>query len=195
MREINIQKKSIMKMQNELRICCSNYFISNPILFGGSGQICQIDESLFRHKPKYHRGRASEKEIWVFGIADVSFAPAKVYLQVVNDRSARTLLPIIQSVCRPESIIFSDQWRSYTALNSLNFIHETVNHSIEFVDPETGVHTQNIESFWNKVKMIIKKSKGIIGYKLTEFLKEIMFKENIYRNNFEEIINLIKNYY
>ena len=38
--------------------------------------------------------------------------------------------------------------------------HRTVNHSVEFVDSVTGVHTQNIESYWNRVKMKLKRMKG-----------------------------------
>jgi hypothetical protein len=30
--------------------------MENPLILGGSGILCQIDESLFRHKPKNHRG-------------------------------------------------------------------------------------------------------------------------------------------
>ena len=41
--------------------------------------------------------------------------------------------------------------------------HSTVNHSVHFVDPITGVHTQNIESYWNRVKYKIKKMKGVLG--------------------------------
>ena len=35
-----------------LREVCSTALLSNPIILGGPGIIVQIDESLFRHKPK-----------------------------------------------------------------------------------------------------------------------------------------------
>ena len=38
--------------------------------------------------------------------------------------------------------------------------HNVVNHPIDFVDPVTGVHTQNIESYWNRVKTKLKRLKG-----------------------------------
>jgi hypothetical protein len=65
--------------------------------------------SLFRYKPKNHRGRAPENEKWVFGIADCSYTPAKVFLQSVQDSSASTLLPLISRVCRPGTIVVSDE--------------------------------------------------------------------------------------
>ena len=37
--------------------------------------------------------------------------------------------------------------------------HGTVNHSMEFVSP-SGVHTQNIESYWNRTKMKLKRITG-----------------------------------
>ncbi|KAG0434044.1 hypothetical protein DMUE_5325 [Dictyocoela muelleri] len=85
----------------------------NPIILGGPGIICQVDESLFCHKAKYNRGRRGEDRIWVFGICDTSFVSAKGYIQIVSNRSADVLLPIISRVCREGTIIHSDEWISY----------------------------------------------------------------------------------
>ena len=96
---------------------------------GGPGIICQIDESLFCHKQKYGKGRASETQTWVFGIADTSFSPARFYMEVVPNRSAETLLHIIARVCKPGTIIHSDKWAAYKSINRvLGFDHGSVNH-------------------------------------------------------------------
>jgi transposase-like protein len=131
----------------------------------------------------------------VFGIADTSFQPAKVYLKVVDDRSANTLIPIIQRVCISKTIIYSDQWRSYNRLASLGINHQNVNHSLYFVDPNTNVHTQNIESYWSKIKLRIKMSKDIIKNNMKLFLNKSIFKDNISQNDFSIILDLIKSYY
>jgi hypothetical protein len=39
-----------------LRGICKKHFEANPIRLGGNGVVCQVDESLFCYKPKYHRG-------------------------------------------------------------------------------------------------------------------------------------------
>ena len=55
--------------------------------------------------------------------------------------------------------------------------HQTVNHSIEFVNSATGVHTQNIESYWNRVKTKIKRMKGVHDHMLSSYLDEFMWRE------------------
>ena len=65
------------------------------------------------------------------------------------DRTAQTLLPLIQQHVQPGTVVHSDQWSAYSTGARLPNVgsHATVNHSLRFVDPVTGVHTQTIESY------------------------------------------------
>lgn len=184
----------VQKIYEKLRINCANYIAANQIMLGGPGIRCQIDESLFRYKPKNHRGRAPENEKWVFGIADCSYVPAKIFLQSVQDRSASTLLPLISRVCRPGTIVVSDEWRAYLNVSSLGFEHRTVNHSIYFVDPTNGNHTQNIESYWGKAKLRVNKMKGVLGDKIVSYLNEWMWRDNFLNDDFLNIVELVRFY-
>jgi transposase-like protein len=160
-RDFKILKSIVLKIYKMLSEQTIKYFEENPLRFGGNNVICQIDESMFRYKQKYHVGRISQVNRWVFGIVDTSTTPAKYFVKVVVNRTSEALLPIICQVCRPGTIIWSDEWRSYNRLNSLGFIHSTVNHRLNFVDPNTGVNTQTVESLWNKLKRRVKKCMGL----------------------------------
>ena len=61
-------------------------------------------------------------------------------------RDARTLLPIIQRHVQPGSFVYTDEWAAYRQMQRvLGFNHQAVNHSVNFVDPVTGVHTQHAD--------------------------------------------------
>ena len=85
-------------------------------------------------------------------------------MEVVPARDANTLLPIITSHTAPGTTIHSDQWRAYKSVSMLPA--GVVNHSLHFVDPATGVHTQTVESYWNRVKIKLKRMKGCDGDQL-----------------------------
>ena len=117
--------------------------------------------------------------MWVFGLADSSHTPALGYMELVPDRSATTLLPLIQAHVAPGTVIHFDQWSAYNTVGSLSNVsaHETVNHSIEFVDSTTGTHTQNIESYWNRSKIKLKRMRGCHATELPSYLDEFMWRE------------------
>ena len=46
----------------------------------------------------------------------------------------------------------SDMWRAYGGIAAMGYQHLTVNHQMNFVDPQTGAHTQNIERSWKAAK-------------------------------------------
>eukprot|EP00102_Acyrthosiphon_pisum_P021188 XP_016658398.1 PREDICTED: uncharacterized protein LOC107883251 [Acyrthosiphon pisum] len=98
---------------------------------------------------------------WVFGIC---WKRPDLLLErrffIVEKRDRETLLQIIKNEIKTGTTIYSDQWRAYSTLNHHGYIHQTVNHSEFFIDPETGAHTQQIEGLWRimKSKYNIKKN-------------------------------------
>ena len=156
---------------------------------GGPGRVVQIDESLFAHKPKYHRGRLLKAR---FGCLGWQTAQATPLLVLCRSWIAETLLPIIQRHILPGSIVYSDQWAAYNRVGNIAGLeHHTVNHTLHFVDPVTGVHTQNIESYWNRCKTKIKSMKGVRRHMLPGYLDEFMWRERAGADKFNEILNEI----
>ena len=49
---------------------------------------------------------------------------------------------------------------------------QTVNHTLNFVDPTNGTHTQNVESYWNRVKTKFKRMKGVHESMLGSYMDE-----------------------
>ena len=109
-------------------------------------------------------------------MVDTSQEPALGVMELVPKRDANTLLPIIQRHIRPGTIIWSDQWRAYQQVANMSGVaqYQSVNHSLSFVDPTTGVHTQNIESYWNRVKTKFKRMKGVHEQMLSSYLDEFI---------------------
>ena len=90
--------------------------------------------------------------VWVFGMVDTSHTPVLGYMEIVTNRDAATLFPFIQAHIRPGTILWSDKWAAYNRVTRVPGVvgHQTVNHSLHFTDPATGVHTNTIESYRNR---------------------------------------------
>ena len=101
----------------------------------------------------FQNGRGRQlPPIWVFGMVDTTLRPALGYMEIVDNRDAATLFPIIQAHIQPGTVIWSDKWAAYNRVSTIPGIagHQTVNHTYHFKDPSTGVHTNTIESYWNR---------------------------------------------
>ena len=120
-RETGASARVTVDWFNFCRDVCAQYFLDHPIVIGGPGTVVEIDESKFG-KRKYNRGRAVDGH-WVFG--GIERGTTKSFMVVVEDRSAATLIPIIQRYIRPGSVIISDEWRAYSTLSSLGYTHQT----------------------------------------------------------------------
>ena len=89
------------------------------------------------------------------------------------------------------SIIHTDEHKTYGMLTEKGFLQDTVCHKYNFKDPITCVHTQHVESYNNRIKMEIKKRKGIESGQLQDSLLEIVWQFNFSNCEFEKLFNLI----
>ena len=131
------------------------YETTGPI--GGPWHVVQIDESKVG-KRKYNVRRIVEG-FWVLGMFDIGTINCQpvataFHLEICpnNLRDEETLIQLIQKHVGLETTIFSDQWRSYINLEQYGYNHLTVNHSTNFVYPDTLAHTQAIEANWRPMK-------------------------------------------
>ena len=183
--DFNISKTVSLKIKKKLGERYNNFITNNRQILGGNNVICQIDESMFSYKQKYHRGRIPQENRWVFGIIE-SGPQLRYFVKIVPNRSKDVLFGLISQNCAPGTIIWSDEWRGYADLN-VYFDHLTVNHSINFVNPINGVNTQKIESLWSKLK----KKKGIGKGKLKYLLNEWMWLDMYGKKYFNNLLNLL----
>jgi transposase-like protein len=121
------------------------------VKIGGPNKTVEIDESKFGRR-KYHRGHPVKGQ-WVFG--GVERESGETFLVPVKDRTAETLMAVIRDWIEPGTTVISDGWKAYHDLASQGYTHLTVNHSLHFVDPNTGVHTNTIESTWHHAKVFL----------------------------------------
>ena len=143
------------------RVCTSWIWDERNIpKLGGFGKIVEFDESYFPGAPKYNKGRRlgtnwDDDDKWVFGLTERDNLNC-VLVQIPSNRKREQLLPIINQHCLQGTIFTSDGWKAYHKLAEHlpleDCLHFTVNHSENYVDPDSGAHTQTIEGLWGHVK-------------------------------------------
>ena len=142
---------------------------------GGEGQFVEVDKSFFT-RWENQVGRVLPS-IWVVG--GICRETKKVFLTVVLDRSAPTLMTANEIYVEPGTLIITDCWKSYSILDvTEDFSHFTVNHHFYFVDPETRVHTQSIECLWSEAKRKNKQQYGTHRRMLESYLCEFLRRIN-----------------
>jgi transposase len=133
----------------------------------------EVDESYFGGTRKGKRGRGASCKIPVFGLLKRG---GKVYTKIIPDASASSLLPIIAEKIVPDSIVYTDCWKGYNALDVTDFKHYRINHSKIFADKKN--HINGIENFWNQAKRHMRKYNGIAKEGFYLFLKECEWRFN-----------------
>ena len=191
--EVDVSESTVSNFFQAFRQACK-FYIDNegqqPI--GGVGYNVELDESIIS-KRKNNVGRVLQ-EIWVFG--GVCRETHERFVYKVDRRDSATLLPIIQQMVLPGSIVHTDGWGAYNGIGTLpqGYTHQVVNHSLNFVDPLTGCHTQTVERMWREVKRIRRRYEGIKRVDVDYHLAEYLWREarNVNKSNaFAEAIILV----
>ncbi|GBM71591.1 hypothetical protein AVEN_116267-1, partial [Araneus ventricosus] len=141
--QLNITSKTATDWASFCREVCRDILIWRSGKIGGPGIVVEIDES------KYNRGKRDVGR-WVFG--GVERGTNNSFFAVVENRTSEVLLSVIEEHILPGTAVMSDCWSSFQCLSDGSFVHLTVNHSMHFVDPDTGAHTQSIEGTWSAIK-------------------------------------------
>ncbi len=162
-------------------------------MLGGPGWVVHIDETMINHKIKAHRSRNLHRQVWLIAIVDTNFVPSLRFCCIVENRTAAHMLPIIPSVVRSGSVIDTDKFKSYLGLSSMNdYEHRSICHKYHFMDSITRVHTQNVESFNNKIKRKIKRIMGLDETGRRSFIKEFLFLNLFKDSSYQQIVNILK---
>lgn len=77
---------------------------------------------------------------------------------IPNLRSA-TLMPIMERMIVPDSIVYTDSYASYDPLDVSAFHHRRIHHGEGFAVGET--HINGIENFWSQAKRHLRRFNGI----------------------------------
>ncbi|KFD49785.1 hypothetical protein M513_09252 [Trichuris suis] len=131
---LGMTPQAVTKWKSRIREIVALSLLRSPLRIGGPGFIVEIDESLFS-RTKDHHGRSYPQQ-WVLG--GVCRETGQWLLVPVEDRTRDTLLPIIRDHVRLGTTIMTDRWRAYNSLSRVGYTDLQVNHSENFVDPETG---------------------------------------------------------
>jgi transposase-like protein len=183
MRDLKVAQKSAWFMLHRIRLALRD---ANWSKLGGGrdGGPVEVDETFVGPDTrKMHRSRrlrsielnGSHGKAIVMGMLDrdTRQVRAKMIPNVKRDTLQREIINGIES----KSKVYTDQAVGYDDLRYSSFVHETVNHTKEYVNGQ--VHTQGIDNFWSLLK------RGLTGtyvavepFHLDAYVDEQVFRYN-----------------
>ncbi|MDG6853960.1 IS1595 family transposase [Glaesserella parasuis] len=178
---VNVNKTTAAYYFYRLRLLI---YQNSPHMEMFEGEI-EADESYFGGTRKGKRGRGAVSKTAVFGLLKCD---GKVYTVVVPNIQSATLLPIIREKVKPDSIVYTDFYRSYDVLDVSEFNHFRINHSTHFAEKQN--HVNGIENFGNQAKRHLRKFNGIPKAHFELYLKECEWRFN--HGNLKSQISILK---
>lgn len=153
-RALGITQKSAWHMAHRIRFALHQGSFDSML----SGEV-EADETLIggkvknMHKSKRPKGtgfsgrpvNAMAKTI-VMGVLERG---GGVRTEVIPDRVAQTLQPIVRQHVEPGAALYTDEMGSYKGLDA-DYIHQIIDHAVKYA--EGRIHTNGLENFWSCLK-------------------------------------------
>ena len=108
---VGVNKISATGFYHKLRLVIHDKLIEEASELAGE---VEVDESYFGGIRKGKRGRGAAGKVPVFGLLKRG---GKVFTMAVKDTKSDTLIPIIACKVQPDSIVYTDSYRSYDVLD------------------------------------------------------------------------------
>jgi transposase len=174
-RELGVTYKTAWRMFKQIRTLMGEQL--EPF----SGEV-EIDETYIGGKPRLGQirsrteaGKWIERKTSVMGILERG---GKVAALIVPDSRKKTMHPIIRERVLPESMIYTDEFKTYRGLGKQGFTHKRVNHS-EKVYVAGDAHVNSIEGFFSLLKRGIGGVYHSVSSKhLQDYVNEYAFRYN-----------------
>lgn len=165
---VDVQRTTAITFYQRLRKLIASKLPSYEL----SGEV-EADESYFGGRRKGKRGRGAAGKVPVFGLLK---RRGKVYTAIIPNATTDTLMDIIEEKVTPDSIVYTDSFFAYDALDVSDFHHERINHSKLFADKQN--HINGIENFWNQAKRHMRRFNGVPQQHFYWYLKECEWRFN-----------------
>jgi len=172
----------------------------HPFYLSKMDGVVQIDETYvggknknrhFDKKTKYikeNEDRELPDKTPVWGAID---AKGMVRCMVVPDTKKTTVQPLVNRVVREDSIVVTDDWKSYSGLSE-RYWHETVEHGKGQYMNENGFTTNKIESYWSHLKRTLNGTYIHVSPKhLQRYCNESTFRYNTRDMSVQERFDMV----
>ena len=158
-------------------------------VIGGNNIIVEVDETKMGRR-KANRGHRVQG-VWIVGGVEKT-PERRVFLAVVQNRNRETLVDLLSRHVSAGSIVRTDLWKGYAGIdNRLDIEHQTVNHSLFFKDPITGVNTNTIEATWRALKIRIE-SRSRVEKGMNERLMEFIWRRKHHADLWSGFIDALR---
>lgn len=178
-RALGITQKSAWFVLHRLRLALQE---SSLMKMGGEGKTVEVDETYIGGLSRFMHKDVRERRIKRPGVHDktpvlgILERGGKIRTMIPEDRRKPTLQGAIRQHVTADTILFTDELRSYDKLDR-DYRHQVINHAETYV--QGNVHTNGMENYWSLLKRGLKGTYiSVEPFHLFRYLDEQAFRYN-----------------